>query len=130
MKSKNLIPFLLLSAPVLFAQSFALKVSNPNKSELKNAPVVIVLDKYKSIPAKVRDNLAVYIDGNQISSQLDDLNNDGIPDELVFLTDLKGGQTLQVTLKTIPAAQRENFPTEVYADLIQKDKDGRFQYVK
>lgn len=130
MKSKNLIPFLLLSAPVLFAQSFALKVSNPNKSELKNAPVVIVLDKYKSIPAKVRDNLAVYIDGNQISSQLDDLNNDGIPDELVFLTDLKGGQTLQVTLKTIPAAQRENFPTEVYADLIQKDKDGRFQFVK
>jgi len=130
MKSKKLISVLLLCTPVLFAQSLTLKVTNPNKSELKNAPVVVVLDKYKSIPAKVRENLAVFVDSKQISSQLDDLNNDGIPDELVFLADLKSLQTLQVTLKTIPAAQRENFPTEVYADLIQKDKDGKFQFVK
>ncbi|MEI6753603.1 MAG: DUF4861 domain-containing protein [Paludibacter sp.] len=130
MKSKTLIPFLLLCAPVLFAQSLTLKVINPNKSELKNAPVVVVLDKYKSIPSKVRENLAVYIDGKQISSQLDDLNKDGIPDELVFLLDLKGGQTLPVSVKTIAADQRENFPTEVYADLILKDKDGKFLFVK
>ena len=130
MKSKKLIPLLLLCTPVLFAQSLMLKVSNPNKSELKNAPVVIVLDKYKSIPIKVRENLAVFVDGKQISSQLDDLNNDGILDELVFLLDLKAGQTLPITMKTIPTAQRENFPTEVYVDLIQKDKEGKFQFVK
>ena len=130
MKSKTLFPLLLFCTPVLLAQSLTLKVNNPNKSELKNAPVVVVLDKYKSIPAKVRENLAVFVDGKQISSQLDDLNKDGIPDELVFLLDLKVGQTLPVTLKTIPAAQRENFPTEVYADLILKDKDDKFQFVK
>ena len=129
MKSKTLIPFLLLCTPVLFAQSLTLKVSNPNKSGLKNAPVVVVLDKYKSIPTKVRENLAVFVDGKQISSQLDDLNKDGIPDELVFLLDLKAGQTLTVSLKTIPAVQRKIFPTEVYADLILKDKDGKFQFV-
>ena len=130
MKSKTLIPFLLLCTPVFFAQSLTLKVNNPNKSELRNAPVVLVLDKYKSIPAKVRENLAVFIDGKQINSQLDDLNNDGIPDELVFLADLKGGQTLPVTVKTIPASKRDSFPTEVYTDLILKDKDGKFQFVK
>ena len=130
MKSKTLIPFLLLCTPVLLAQSLTLKINNPNKSELKNAPVVVVLDKYKSIPEKVRENLTVFVDGKQISSQLDDLNNDGIPDELVFLADLKAGQTLRVSMKTISAAQRENFPTEVYADLILKDKDDKFQFVK
>ncbi len=130
MKSKSLIPFLFLCTPMLFAQSLTLKVSNPNKSRLKNAPVVVVLDKYKSIPAKFRENLAVFVDGKQISSQLDDLNKDGIPDELVFLLDLKGGQTLPVSVKTIAAAQRENFPTEMYTDLILKDKDGKFQFVK
>ncbi len=130
MKSKTLFLLLLLCNSVLDAQSLTLKVSNPNKSELKNAPVVVVLDKYKSIPAKVRENLAVFVDGKQISSQLDDLNNDRIPDELVFLADLKAGQTLPVSVKTISAAQRENFPTEVYADLILKDKDAKFQFVK
>ena len=130
MKSKTLFLLLLFCAPVLFSQSLTLKINNPNKLELKNAPVVVVLDKYKSIPEKVRENLAVFVDGKQISSQLDDLNNDGIPDELVFLADLKAGQTLRVSVKTIPAAQRENFPTEVYADLILKDKDNKFQFVK
>ena len=130
MKSKSFISFLFLCTPMLFAQSLTLKVSNPNKSGLKNAPVVVVLDKFKSIPAKFRENLAVFVDGKQISSQLDDLNNDGISDELVFLADLKAGQTLRVSMKTISAAQRENFPTEVYADLILKDKDDKFQFVK
>ena len=130
MKSKTLFLLLLFCAPVLFSQSLTLKINNPNKLELKNAPVVVVLDKYKSIPEKVRENLAVFVDGKQISSQLDDLNNDGIPDELVFLADLKAVQTLRVSVKTIPAAQRENFPTEVYADLILKDKDNKFQFVK
>ena len=130
MKSKTLIPFLLLCSPILFAQSLTLKVSNPNKSDLKDAPVVVTLANYKSIPEKDRANLAIFVDGKQISSQLDDLNKDGIADELVFLMDLKAGQTQSVTLKSVPLAEQAKFPTEVYADLILKDKDGKFQFVK
>jgi len=130
MKTKLLIPLFLLSASVLPAVNLTLKVTNPNKSELKNAPVVVSLDKCKTIPEKNRTDLAVFVDGKQISSQIDDLNKDGIADELVFLLDLKSGQTRQVTLKTIQASQREKFPTEVYADLILKDKDGKFQFVQ
>lgn len=130
MKTNFLISALLLSAATLSAESIDLKVTNPNKAELKNAPVVVSLDKYKDIPAAKRVDLAVYVAGKQISSQLDDLNKDGIPDELVFLLDLKGGKTMPVTLKTILPSERDSFPTEVYADLISKPKGGKMQFVK
>ena len=130
MKTKFLIPALLLCTGMLSAQSINLKVTNPNKAELKNAPVVISLDKYKEIPSDKRAELAVYVNGKQISSQLDDLTKDGIPDELVFLLDLNANQTQPVIVKTIPASQRKNFPTEVYADLISKTKDGKYEYIK
>lgn len=120
---------LLLCVSMLSAESLTLKVTNPNKSKLKDVPIVVVLDKYKSIPEKNRANLAVFVDGKQISSQLDDLNKNGIPDELVFLADIKGKQTLRVTLKTIAAAERKNFPTEVYADLISKTTYGEMKFV-
>jgi len=130
MKSKFLISLMLLCTPFLFAQSKILKVTNPNKVEVKNAPVVLVLDKYKDIPVKKRSELAVFVDGKQVSSQLDDLNKDGIPDELVFLLDLQGGQTRSVTIKTILPAQRDSFPTEVYADMIRKPKNGPKEFVR
>jgi len=130
MKTTFILPALLLSASMLSAVTVNLKVTNPNKTELKNAPVVVVLDKYKTIPTKERAGLVVLLNGKQISSQLDDLNKDGIPDELVFLIDLKAGQTQSVTLKNIPDSQRENFPTEVYADLISKPKGAEMKFVQ
>ena len=130
MKTTFILPALLLSASMLSAVTLNLKVTNPNKTELKNAPVVVVLDKYKTIPTKDRAGLVVLLNGKQISSQLDDLNKDGIPDELVFLIDLKAGQTQSVTLKNIPDSQRENFPTEVYADLISKPKGAEMKFVQ
>ncbi len=130
MKIKFLIPALLLGSTLLSAESINLKVINPNNSEVKNAPVVVSLNKYKGIPAKQRTELAVFVDGKQVSSQLDDLNKDGIPDELVFLLDLQGRQTRQVMIKTILPAQRDSFPTEVYADMIKKPKNGPKEFVR
>jgi hypothetical protein len=129
MKTKLLIPAFLICVSMLSAETLNLKITNPNNSELKNAPVVVVLDKYKEIPKNKRTDLAVFVDGKQISSQTDDLNKDGIVDELVFLLDLQAGQTRKVMLKTIPASQRDSFPSEVYADLITKEKNGPKIYV-
>ena len=124
MKTKILIPAFLFCFSVLSAETLNLKITNPNKSSLKDAPVIVVLDKYKEISIKKRSDLAVFVDGKQISSQIDDLNKDGIADELVFLLDLQAGQTHKVMLKTIPSSQRDSFPIEVYADLITKAKNG------
>ena len=129
MKTKLVLAFL-GCITLLSAANLSLKVTNPNKVAINNAAVLVELNRYKAIPAKQRANLAVLVNGKQISSQLDDLNNDGIADELVFLMDFKAGQTQQVTLKTIPIAQQVKFPTEVYADLISKPKGGKMEFVK
>ena len=124
MKTKILIPALLFCSAMLSAESINLKVSNPSKFEVKNDPVVLLLNNYKDIPSKKRADLAVFVGGKQISSQLDDMNKDGIPDELVFLLDFQPLQTQEITIKTIRPSQRDSFPVEVYADMITKVKKG------
>ena len=130
MKTKFLIQALLFCTLMISAETIELKVTNPNNARINNAPVVVALDKYKNIPVHERAALAVFVDGKQISSQLDDLNTDGVPDELIFLINLKKEQTRTVTLKTIPASQRDSFPTEVYADMITKEKKGPKVFVR
>lgn len=105
-------------------------VINPNNTALVNAPVVLKLDSYKQFSPSKRHQLAVYIDNKQISSQLDDMNKDGIPDELVFLMDLPVKGAKKVEIKTIPENKRINFPIEMYADLIEKQADGSLKFVK
>lgn len=92
-----------------------IEITNPNQADIKNAPVVVKLDHFKKTGPTKRDRLAVYIDGKQVSSQLDDLNNDSIPDELVFLTDLKAGEKKKVQLRSISDKKRIKFPAEVHA---------------
>jgi hypothetical protein len=114
----------------LSANSVKISVSNPNAVHTENAPVVVKLDNYRKISPDKRSQLAVFLEGKQISSQIDDLNNDGVPDELVFLIDLKAGQTRKVTLKTVQESKKVKFPAGVYADLIVKEKDGSKKFVK
>lgn len=129
MKLKHFLLIIVSCSTMLPAANLKIDVYNPNNKDVKDAPVVLALDKYKKIHADKRASLAVYLDGKQISSQLDDLNKDGVADELVFLLDLKANQTRKVTLKTICKCKKDSFPTEVYADLISKTKDGKFDYV-
>lgn len=105
-------------------------VTNPNDSAVTNAPVVLKLDSYKQFSPSKRNQLAVYIDNKQVSSQLDDMNKDGIPDELIFLMDLPAKGAKKVEIKTIPENKRINFPVEMYADLIEKQADGSLKFVK
>ena len=131
MKSKAFfsIIFVFAFASVSCGKDLKFKVYNPNSSEVKDAPVVLKLADFTEIPVEKRSQLAVFIDGKQVSSQLDDLNRDGIIDELVFIADFQAKENKEIVLKTITDAQRENFPKEVYADLILKDADGKHNFV-
>ena len=131
MKSKAFfsIIFVFAFASVSCGKDLKFKVYNPNNSEVKDAPVVLKLADFTEIPAEKRSQLAVFIDGKQVSSQLDDLNRDGIIDELVFIADFQVKENKEIVLKTITDKQRENFPKEVYADLILKDADGKHNFV-
>lgn len=121
---------MLFYAGLLSAAPIKLTITNPNPDRLENAPVVVRLSNYSKIPVKQRSKLAVFLNGKQISSQIDDLDRDGTPDELVFLLDLQGGESRQVTLNTIPDSKRIKFPAEVYTDMIVKGKDGTRKFVK
>jgi hypothetical protein len=114
----------ILLACISTSANIRLTISNPNQIDIIDAPVVVDLNKHKKIGLKKRDQLAVFIDGKQVSSQLDDLNNDSIPDELVFLTNLKAGEKKKVWLRYISDKKRISFPAEVYASLILKEADG------
>lgn len=128
MKSTLLLFFLSMSA-IVSAASFRITVSNPNPSALKDAPVVVKLDQYTKIPASKRSQLAVFENGKQISSQLDDLTMDGIADELVFLTDLNAGESKKIVIKTISDKKRNEFPAEVYVSLLKKEANGSHTFV-
>lgn len=130
MKTRTLFFLLMFSPLFLHAITLKLTLRNPNAVAVDNAPVVLKLDNYKKISAAKRSSLAVFVDGKQISSQLDDLNNDGVADELVFLQNFKAGEIRTVLLKTICDKNRIAFPAEVYADLIAKEKDGTRKFVK
>ncbi|MDR2840565.1 MAG: DUF4861 domain-containing protein [Paludibacter sp.] len=130
MKTKIiLVLFLFCSINVSFAKSLKINVQNPNSVLVTNAPVVVKLSSLTSLKNNQLSQLAVYLNGKQISSQLDDLNGDGTPDELVFLVDLAAGEKKSIVLKTISEKNRIKFPREVYADLIIKEKDGTRKFV-
>lgn len=124
---------LLILALILPLSSFAgisLTIKNPNNIDLKDAPVVISLDRHQNIKPQKRHLLSVFIDKQEVSSQLDDLDKDGIPDELVFLADLKAGERKKISLKYLPDDKRTKFSAEVYSSLILKGKDGSFNFTE
>lgn len=126
---KRFVLFLTLLAIPLLSKALTVTIKNPNTIAIKNAPVVIKLNKYSEFNKTTRKKLAVFLNGTQISSQLDDLNGDEDPDELVFLLDIKGHESRSVEIKPISDSQRHKFPSEIYTDLILKDKNGKFNYV-
>ena len=123
---KNLqITGIVLLFSLICSAGVKITITNPNQTDIKDAPVVVKLNEFKKIPVKKRQNLAVFINNKQISSQLDDLNNDSIADELVFLTDLKAGESKKVTINTISDRKRIKFPAEVYVSLILKEGESK-----
>lgn len=114
-------------SPVLFGQP-SLTLTNPNAVAVTDAPVVVRLNQFPKIKDSKRQQLTVWIHGKEVSSQLDDLNGDGIPDELVFLADIPANQTIKARLKYVKPNKRNQFPAEVFASLILKDDAGNWNF--
>lgn len=84
-------------------------------------PVVLLLADYPQFAEAERASLAVFRAGKELSSQLDDLDGDGTPDEMAFLISLPAGKTAQLTLK--PVRRHRRFPKEVHAQMYLKSKE-------
>lgn len=108
--------------------SHTISISNKSNVDLKNKPIAIKLDHLKKIKPAKRSLIAVFEGRTQISSQVDDLNADNIPDELAFVIDLKAGETKKFKIKT--TKKTAQFEAGTYASLLLKSKDGTITPVK
>ena len=77
-------------------KTLEVSVTNPSKTERTAQPVVLSLSAY-GMDVK---SAIVQQNGQEVPSQLDDLNGDGRFDELCFLTDIgkKSQQTFRIEL--------------------------------
>ena len=102
-------------------QTFTVSVSNPSKSVRSDEPVVINLAPYGDIRSAL-----VIVDGQEIPSQLDDLNQDENCDELCFLADLQGNEKKQYSVTLFAEGEPRTYPARVFAEMVlsnSKDKN-------
>ncbi|MCH5307686.1 MAG: DUF4861 domain-containing protein [Prevotella sp.] len=115
MKRNLLFALLALSTQTFYGQkTLEVTVSNPVNTPREAQPVVLSL-----LPYQLQTKSAlVTLDGKEIPSQLDDLNGDGIYDELCFMTDItkKGKQTFRVELQE--TGEPRQYESKVYADMM------------
>lgn len=94
------------------------KVRNNSNERLTDAAIILPVQD-KSVKG-----VTVYCQGKEIASQLDDLNQDGIPDEIIFLSDFKGKEKKEFTIrfseKPFPA---DRYPARVHAQMFKKEND-------
>lgn len=121
---KQLLVLLIALAPFSGASAFSLvyTIDNNPLADCKDCPVALPLSRFPECPVEQRARLAVFLGGEEISSQLDDLNADGIPDEIAFLMDIRKGVPAEIELRTV--SQRAVFPKEVHAQMFIKGPVG------
>lgn len=98
-------------------QKLTVIVENPYKESFKDYPVTVDIKKYGDIKgAVIRKGL------NVLPCQLDDIDGDGINDELFFLADIgqKESSGFDVTLYESPHPAK--YPQRVYAEMMLTNK--------
>lgn len=110
----------------LDAQTLSVTLKNPNRKALTDAPVCI------SVPANYDYKCAtVTVNGKEIPSQMDDLDEDGRKEELAFVVDIAGREKLvaEITFST-DEAQAGRYKSRVHAQMWFKDKDKTRPYAE
>lgn len=117
MKPTRLLFLLMLAMPMaaLAQTRFEVEVSNPMQIARKDAPVTC------RVTHDVRSAL-VTLNGQEIPCQLDDLNGDGLMDELFFLADIgpQESQTYNVELYVEGSPRR--YEPRVYVEMMLTNK--------
>ena len=100
------------------SKSIEMKITNPLSLEREAVPVVVPLDDAYA-------TALVTLNGNEIPCQMDDLDDDGIYDELCFLVDLKKKETASVTINLETIGEPRQYPPRVYGSLSIRDRSPK-----
>lgn len=109
---------LLTFGSAMAQKHLTVELRNNNKQDVSHYPVTIDL---RTLSTPTRSAL-VTEQGQEIASQLDDLDGDGIYDELFILTDIarKKSKTLDVTL--YQEGKPRPYPSQVYVEMMLSNK--------
>lgn len=107
-----------MASTTMAQKTFDVNVINKSKTDRKAVPVVLDLKKYGM---DVKSAL-VQSDGTEIPSQLDDLNGDGIFDELCFITDISKKSELKFNVRLMPDGKPREYKPQVYAEMLMSNK--------
>lgn len=105
-------------AVIAQAETFSVKVVNPIKVDREAVPVVVSLKDHGDI----RSAVVTAKDGTEIPSQIDDLDGDGVADELVFLTDIEAKGKAAFTITTMAEGIAKAYESQVYAEMLMSNK--------
>lgn len=100
-------------------QSFSFEVCNPVDEERTDAPVVISLASLK-LPFTPQ-SASVSLAGEEIPSQLDDLDGDGRADELAVVVTMPGRTTLPLVVTLSQAKSDKSYPARTFAQMLIRD---------
>lgn len=112
--------FPFLGLPCFGQHTFSLIVENFTKQDRKNAPVVIAL---KDFYQETISALVLKEDGSEVPCQLDDLDKDGVLDELCFLADVKGKAKEKFTVKLLNEGSPKDYPRRTYAEMLLRNRN-------
>ncbi len=115
-KILTLLFYVAISSTATAQQTITLSVSNPLKSARENAPVVISLEKYGDIHSAL-----VTIDGNEVPCQLDDIDQDGVQDELCFVINLNKNESKNATIKLYNTGEPRQYQPKVFTELLLRN---------
>lgn len=105
--------------------SLTVTVSNPIDQPREAVPVTVPVGQ------KGKEVRSVTIQGHpEIAWQLDDLNDDGLADELVFLVDLKPNATETYKIDLSPDAASTSFTPGSYAYIRLNDKNKKYPKIQ
>ena len=105
------------------SKSFQVEVTNPTEYTKHQYPIVIDLNGICDINFPV--NKAQVTFNNQIIPyQLDDIDGDGIKDELCFMCDIESNSKKLFTVHLSESMASSSFPIKVYNEMMLDDKRG------
>ncbi len=115
MKHAIVLSFALFSCLIAQGQE-EIRLSVTSDMAQEQAPVTLSLQSHKAAKSAT-----VLINGKEVPCQLDDLDGDGLCDELAFLTDIGKGETQQVIVRFSPEEREAPYPARTYAEMVLRN---------
>ena len=107
-------------ATTMAEETFSVSIKNTAALAKADVPVVLKLKEYATETSKVKSAM-VTINGAEVPCQLDDIDRDGIYDELCFLTDLKKHEKKLFIVTLYDDGKPREYAPRTYSELLLRN---------